>query len=162
MFHPFFFGFTPLRERAVHALPASDRRRDGGPVFYPYAAQSGKTTAGGHATPPGEHMWAHAMEYHPSDTGKYNAGQKLMFWSMLPIIAILLLTGSCSGSRFSRRRSRLECAAWPDWCTPRARSSCCGIGFTGTRRTGRVIGPEHVRGQPARLARSITPYGIAR
>ncbi len=27
------------------------------------------------------------------DTGKYNAGQKLMYWSMVPIIAILFLTG---------------------------------------------------------------------
>ena len=27
------------------------------------------------------------------DTGKYNAGQKLMYWSMVPIIAVLLLTG---------------------------------------------------------------------
>jgi len=26
-------------------------------------------------------------------TGKYNAGQKLMYWSMVPIIAILFLTG---------------------------------------------------------------------
>jgi formate dehydrogenase subunit gamma len=28
-----------------------------------------------------------------SDTGKYNAGQKLMYWSMVPIIAVLFLTG---------------------------------------------------------------------
>ncbi|MEI6223271.1 MAG: formate dehydrogenase subunit gamma [Deltaproteobacteria bacterium] len=27
------------------------------------------------------------------DTGKYNAGQKLMYWSMVPIIGILFLTG---------------------------------------------------------------------
>jgi formate dehydrogenase subunit gamma len=31
--------------------------------------------------------------YHPTDTHKYNAGQKLMYWSMVPIIAVLLLTG---------------------------------------------------------------------
>lgn len=30
---------------------------------------------------------------HFSDTGKYNAGQKLMYWSMVPLIAVLLLTG---------------------------------------------------------------------
>ena len=28
-----------------------------------------------------------------AETGKYNAGQKLMYWSMVPIIAILFLTG---------------------------------------------------------------------
>jgi formate dehydrogenase subunit gamma len=27
------------------------------------------------------------------DTGKYNAGQKLMYWSMVPIILVLFLTG---------------------------------------------------------------------
>ncbi|HEU4382860.1 MAG TPA: formate dehydrogenase subunit gamma [Anaeromyxobacteraceae bacterium] len=29
----------------------------------------------------------------PEGTGKYNAGQKLMFWSMVPLIAVLLVTG---------------------------------------------------------------------
>ncbi len=29
----------------------------------------------------------------PQGTGKYNAGQKAMFWSMVPLIAILLVTG---------------------------------------------------------------------
>jgi formate dehydrogenase subunit gamma len=31
------------------------------------------------------------VEFH--DTGKYNAGQKLMYWSMVPIIAVLFVTG---------------------------------------------------------------------
>jgi len=31
------------------------------------------------------------VEFH--DTGKYNGGQKLMYWSMIPIIAVLLVTG---------------------------------------------------------------------
>jgi formate dehydrogenase subunit gamma len=31
------------------------------------------------------------VEFH--DTAKYNAGQKLMYWSMVPIIAVLFLTG---------------------------------------------------------------------
>jgi len=30
---------------------------------------------------------------HFTDTGKYNAGQKLMYWSMIPIIAVLLASG---------------------------------------------------------------------
>jgi len=30
---------------------------------------------------------------HFTDTGKYNAGQKLMYWSMVPIIALLFLSG---------------------------------------------------------------------
>jgi formate dehydrogenase subunit gamma len=40
------------------------------------------------------HMWAYMRkEYEPKETAKYNAGQKLMYWSMVPIIAVLLLTG---------------------------------------------------------------------
>ena len=35
------------------------------------------------------------VEFH--DTGKYNGGQKLMYWSMIPIIAVLLVTGTLSG-----------------------------------------------------------------
>jgi formate dehydrogenase subunit gamma len=39
-------------------------------------------------------MWAYMRkQFEPKDTAKYNAGQKLMYWSMLPIIAVLLLTG---------------------------------------------------------------------
>ena len=41
------------------------------------------------------HMWRYMrLETHsPEGTGKYNAGQKLMFWSMVPLIAVLLVTG---------------------------------------------------------------------
>jgi len=48
---------------------------------------------------PADQAWVKNMshymrkQHHPEDTHKYNAGQKLMFWSMVPIIAILLLTG---------------------------------------------------------------------
>lgn len=39
-------------------------------------------------------MWRYMRKEHePKDTHKYNAGQKLMFWSMVPIIALMLLTG---------------------------------------------------------------------
>ena len=42
-----------------------------------------------------KHMTAYMrLETHsPEGTGKYNAGQKLMFWSMVPLIAVLLVTG---------------------------------------------------------------------
>ncbi len=40
------------------------------------------------------HMTAYMRkQFEPTDTHKYNAGQKLMYWSMVPIIAVLLLTG---------------------------------------------------------------------
>jgi formate dehydrogenase subunit gamma len=39
-------------------------------------------------------MWGYMRKEHePGDTHKYNAGQKLMYWSMVPIVALLLLTG---------------------------------------------------------------------
>jgi formate dehydrogenase subunit gamma len=39
-------------------------------------------------------MWAYMRkQYEPKETHKYNAGQKLMYWSMVPLIAVLLLTG---------------------------------------------------------------------
>ena len=40
-------------------------------------------------------MWKYMrLQFHsPEGTGKYNAGQKAMFWSMVPLIAVLLVTG---------------------------------------------------------------------
>ncbi|MFO0583933.1 MAG: formate dehydrogenase subunit gamma [Anaeromyxobacter sp.] len=41
-----------------------------------------------------ENMWRYMRKEHePADTHKYNAGQKMMYWSMVPIIGILFLTG---------------------------------------------------------------------
>jgi formate dehydrogenase subunit gamma len=41
-----------------------------------------------------QNMWRYMRkEWEPPDTHKYNAGQKLMYWSMVPIIAVLFLTG---------------------------------------------------------------------
>jgi formate dehydrogenase subunit gamma len=41
-----------------------------------------------------KNMWAYMRrEYEPKETHKYNAGQKMMYWSMVPIIGVLLLTG---------------------------------------------------------------------
>ena len=96
MFHPFFFWLSLLFGsgqfmRFLHPIAGVTVVLS----FYPYAAQVWKDNRWRACdTAWVQHMWGFMrMEYHPSDTGKYNAGQKLMFWSMLPIIAILLLTG---------------------------------------------------------------------
>jgi len=96
LFHPFFFwlsflfGGGPLM-RFIHPLAGAALLL----LFYPYAAQVWKDNR----WRPADRAWVSNMfrfmrkEYHPLDTGKYNAGQKLMFWSMVPIIALLFLTG---------------------------------------------------------------------
>ncbi len=64
-------------------------------LFYPYAWKIRKDNQ----WTPADAKWVeHSVAYMKkkiefSDTGKYNAGQKLMYWSMVPIIAILFLTG---------------------------------------------------------------------
>jgi formate dehydrogenase subunit gamma len=64
-------------------------------LFYPYAWRLRKDNQ----WTPADAKWVeHSVAYMKkkvefSDTGKYNAGQKLMYWSMVPIIAILFLTG---------------------------------------------------------------------
>jgi formate dehydrogenase subunit gamma len=96
MFHPFFFWLAMLFGggqfmRFLHPIA-------GGALvllFYPYAAQVWKDNF----WLPADTAWVRNMwgfmrkEFHAQDTGKYNAGQKLMFWSMVPIIAILCLSG---------------------------------------------------------------------
>jgi len=64
-------------------------------LFYPYAAKVWKDNRWLPAdTEWMKNMWAFMRtEWHASGTGKYNAGQKLMFWSMVPIIALLLISG---------------------------------------------------------------------
>jgi len=48
---------------------------------------------------PADRAWMQNMvrymrkQHEPKDTHKYNAGQKLMYWSMVPIILLLLLSG---------------------------------------------------------------------
>jgi len=64
-------------------------------LFYPYAWKIRKDNQ----WTPADAKWVeHSVAYMKKkvefpDTGKYNAGQKLMYWSMVPIIAILFLTG---------------------------------------------------------------------
>jgi formate dehydrogenase subunit gamma len=64
-------------------------------LFYPYAWRARKDNRWTET----DARWVeNAVAYmekraESSETGKYNAGQKLMYWSMVPIIAILFLTG---------------------------------------------------------------------
>ncbi len=64
-------------------------------LFYPYAWRLRRDN---HWSPV-DTNWAQNMlaymrkEAHFPDTGKYNAGQKLMYWSMIPVIGVLLVTG---------------------------------------------------------------------
>ena len=64
-------------------------------LFYPYAWRARKDNRW---TPVDAKWVENAVAYmekraESAETGKYNAGQKLMYWSMVPIIAILFLTG---------------------------------------------------------------------
>jgi len=41
-----------------------------------------------------KNMWAYMQKkFEPQETHKYNAGQKMMYWSMVPILAVLLVSG---------------------------------------------------------------------
>jgi formate dehydrogenase subunit gamma len=96
MFHPFFFWLSLLFGngqfmRFLHPVVGVALVL----LFYPYAA---KVWNDNHWQLV-DSVWVKNMfsfmrkEHHPMDTGKYNAGQKLMFWSMVPVIACLLITG---------------------------------------------------------------------
>ncbi len=96
MFHPFFYWISLLfgggqLMRFLHPIFGVMLAL----LFYPYAAQVWKDNRWLPAdTGWIKHMWVFMRkEYHPPDTAKYNAGQKLMFWSMVPVIALLLITG---------------------------------------------------------------------
>lgn len=97
LFHPFFFwtaalfGGGPLM-RILHPFLGVTLAL----LFYPYAAQLWRDNL---MTPTDWRWTRHAFEYmnkryeNPPDTGKYNGGQKLMYWSMVAIIAVLVATG---------------------------------------------------------------------
>ena len=96
MFHPFFYWLSFVFGngqfmRFLHPIAGVALVL----LFYPYAARVWKDNYWRLA----DDAWVKNMfafmrkDLHPEDTGKYNAGQKLMFWSMVPIIAVLLLTG---------------------------------------------------------------------
>lgn len=96
MFSPFFFWISSLFGggqfmRLLHPFCGVALLL----LFYPYAFALRKDNRW---TPADSNWVAHMFEYmkknvHFPDTGKYNAGQKLMYWSMVPIIAVLSATG---------------------------------------------------------------------
>ncbi len=96
MFHPFFFWLSLLfgsgqLMRALHPMAGVALVL----LFYPYALRVWRDNR----WLPADSAWVTHMfgfmrkEYHATDTGKYNGGQKLMFWSMVPIIAALFVSG---------------------------------------------------------------------
>jgi len=96
MFHPFYFWVSQVFGsgqfmRLLHPFAGVLLAL----MFYPYAAKHWRDNKWLRA----DTSWMRNMlavmqkRHHPEDTGKYNAGQKLMFWSMVPIIAVLLATG---------------------------------------------------------------------
>ena len=97
LFHPFFFwtaslfGGGPLL-RILHPFFGIVLAL----LFYPYAAKLWRDNV---MTPTDWKWMANAFQYmnkryeNPPDTGKYNGGQKLMYWSMVVVIAVLVTTG---------------------------------------------------------------------
>ena len=98
LFHPFFFWIASVfgggqLMRTLHPFCGVALVL----LFYPYAGKlwrDNRLTAG-------DRVWLHHMFAYMNkqetkevaETGKFNAGQKLMFWSMVVLIAVLLLTG---------------------------------------------------------------------
>jgi len=97
LFHPVFywlsfvFGGGTLM-RFIHPLAGAALVV----LFYPYALSHLRDNrwlpADGQWV---RNMFAYMRKDHADigETGKYNAGQKMMFWSMLPLIAVLAVTG---------------------------------------------------------------------
>jgi formate dehydrogenase subunit gamma len=97
LFHPFFFWTSALFGgaafmRVIHPFLGVALAV----IFYAYAARLWRDNA----FVPGDAKWIRSMFRYMSRTGedvpvegKYNAGQKYMYWSMLFIIAGLLVTG---------------------------------------------------------------------
>jgi formate dehydrogenase subunit gamma len=97
LFHPFFYWLSAVfgggsLMRFIHPLAGAALVI----LFYPYALSHVRDNrwlpADGRWV---RHMFAYMRKEHADlgEVGKYNAGQKLMFWSMLPIIAVLAVTG---------------------------------------------------------------------
>jgi formate dehydrogenase subunit gamma len=96
MFHPFFFWTSLLFGggqfmRFIHPIAGVALAI----LFYSYAAQEWHDNRW---LPVDSEwvraMWSYMRKEHPAlDSDKYNGGEKLMFWSMVPTIAVLFLTG---------------------------------------------------------------------
>jgi formate dehydrogenase subunit gamma len=97
MFHPFFwwtsalFGGGPLM-RLLHPFAGAAF----GVLFYAYALR----LVHDNLLVPSDRRWLAGMFAYMNKQGegapvegKYNAGQKLMYWSMIAVVAILFLTG---------------------------------------------------------------------
>ena len=96
MFHPVFFWTSVLFGggqfmRFIHPIAGVALVL----LFYPYAAQEWHDNRWLAVDSEWvRNMWSYMRKEHPAlDNDKYNGGQKLMFWSMVPIIAVLFLTG---------------------------------------------------------------------
>jgi formate dehydrogenase subunit gamma len=96
MFHPFFFWTSLLFGggqfmRFIHPIAGVALAV----LFYPYAAQVWRDNRWLPVdTEWVRKGWAYIRKEHPAlDNHKFNGGQKLMFWSMVPVIAVLFLTG---------------------------------------------------------------------
>ena len=96
MFHPFFFWLAGVFGggqfmRFVHPIAGVLLAV----LFYPYAAQVWRDNRWLPVdTEWVRRMWSYMRKEHAGlDNNKFNGGQKLMFWSMVPIIAVLLVTG---------------------------------------------------------------------
>jgi formate dehydrogenase subunit gamma len=97
LFHPFFYWLSAVfgggtLMRFIHPLAGAALVI----LFYPYALSHLRDNR----WLPADGKWvSHMVAYMRKDhadigeTGKYNAGQKMMYWSMLPIIAVLAVTG---------------------------------------------------------------------
>jgi formate dehydrogenase subunit gamma len=97
LFSPFFFWLSyvlggGVLMRVLHPMAGAALVA----LFYPYAAM----LVGDNRWLPSDSLWlknatAYMMKRHPAigETHKYNGGQKLMFWSMVPLIAVLAVTG---------------------------------------------------------------------
>lgn len=97
LFHPFFFWTSALfgggaLMRIIHPFLGAAFAV----LFYAYAL---RLVADNRITPSDRRWLAHMVAYmnkrgeaEPVE-GKYNAGQKLMYWSMIGVIAVLLATG---------------------------------------------------------------------
>jgi formate dehydrogenase subunit gamma len=97
LFHPFFywlsalFGGGPLM-RVIHPFLGAAFAI----LFYAYAL---RLTADNRITPSDRRWLTHMFDYmnkHGQEEpveGKYNAGQKVMYWSMIVVVGALLITG---------------------------------------------------------------------
>ncbi len=96
LFHPFFFWLSFLLGggqlmRFLHPFAGALLVV----LFYPYAVRLVKDNR----WLPADSAWVKNMsgymtkQHHAEDTHKYNAGQKLLYWALVVLIAVLFLTG---------------------------------------------------------------------